>query len=363
MRPWGSLLLLLGASPLLAAEPPPAALAPAWFDAMRALEPLDYVAPKVNTAPHIDGQLNDEAWRAAPWTSDFVDIQGERRPAPRFRTRAKLVWTETGLYIGAELEEPHLFATLTERDSVIFQDPDFEVFIDPDGDTHQYSEFEINALNTVWDLRLPKPYLDQGSADNSWTLTGLQHAVHFDGTLNRSTDLDRGWTVELFFPWTAFAPLRPQGGEPPRPGEIWRLNFSRVQWHLISTPDGYRKRPQTPEDNWVWSPQGVIDMHRPEMWGRIHFADNADALPPVAPYAARMRQVAFDLYYLQRDFQAREGRWATWQELTSLPALPSWLKVELKPTDTGYAATLLPDPTTRLAPATLHADRLWNATP
>ena len=50
--------------------------------------------------------------------------------------------------------------TLTEHDSVIFQDNDFEVFIDPDGDNHNYYEIEINALNTEWDLRLPKPYRD-----------------------------------------------------------------------------------------------------------------------------------------------------------------------------------------------------------
>jgi hypothetical protein len=26
-----------------------------------------------------------------------------------------------------------------------------------------------------------------------------------------------------------------------------------------------------PEDNWVWSPQGLIDMHVPEHWGYITF--------------------------------------------------------------------------------------------
>lgn len=32
------------------------------------------------------------------------------------------------------------------------QDNDFEVFLDPDGDNHNYYEIEINAHNTVWDL-------------------------------------------------------------------------------------------------------------------------------------------------------------------------------------------------------------------
>ena len=56
-----------------------------------------------------------------------------------------MLWDDQFFYVGAELEEPHVWATLTERDSVIFHDNDFEVFIDPDGDTHLYYELEMNA--------------------------------------------------------------------------------------------------------------------------------------------------------------------------------------------------------------------------
>ena len=44
-----------------------------------------------------------------------------------------------------------------KRDAVIYRDNDFEVFIDPDGDTHLYYEFEINAHGTEWDLLLASP--------------------------------------------------------------------------------------------------------------------------------------------------------------------------------------------------------------
>ncbi len=30
-----------------------------------------------------------------------------------------------------------------------------------------------------------------------------------------------------------------------------------------------------PENNWVWSPQMAIDMHRPEHWGYVFFVDNS----------------------------------------------------------------------------------------
>src|SRR5437762_10018554 len=47
-------------------------------------------------------------------------------------------------------------------------------------------------------------------------------------------------------------------------GDQWRVNFSRVEWRHEVLDGKYRKIPNLREDNWVWSPQGVIDMHRPE---------------------------------------------------------------------------------------------------
>ena len=212
--------------------------------------------------PKIDGKLDDPAWKRAPWTSLFVDIANDVKP--RFETRAKILWDDRALYIGAELEEPHVWATLTEHDSVIFHDNDFEVFIDPHGNGLGYFEFEINALNTGWDLKLDKPYKDGGKPDNGWSIPGLQSAVHVAGTLNDPRDRDRGWSVELAMPWEAF-------GTRPVVGGTWRINFSRVEWKSEVVEGKYRVVPGTKEDNWVWSPQGRIDMHWPEFWGFVRF--------------------------------------------------------------------------------------------
>ena len=45
-------------------------------------------------------------------------------------TRAKVLWNDEALWMGAEMEEPHVWGTLTERDAVIYLDDDFEVFLD-----------------------------------------------------------------------------------------------------------------------------------------------------------------------------------------------------------------------------------------
>jgi hypothetical protein len=231
--------------------------------------PRRYICRRAPSAIQVDGRLDEAAWKRAPWTDPFVDIQGAKQPRPRFRTRVKMLWDDAYLYVGAELEEPHVWATLTEHDSVIFRDNDFEVFLNPSGDGRNYFEFEINALNTGWDLFLPKPYREGGKADNSWEIPGLRTAVAIDGTLNDASDRDRGWTVEIAFPWTAFASRSPV--RRPEPGGIWRMNFSRVEWHGEGSGKQYRKVPGKPEDNWVWSPQGLINMHVPERWGYVEF--------------------------------------------------------------------------------------------
>jgi Carbohydrate family 9 binding domain-like len=232
---------------------------------------LRYTALRAPKPIKIDGRLDDAAWSRAPWTSDFVDIEGDAKPKPRFRTRAKMMWDDRYLYIGAELDEPHVWGTLTKHDSVIFRDNDFEVFIDPNGDTLEYYEFEMNALNTGWDLFLDKPYSKGGRARNEWEIPGLKTAVKVWGTLNDPSDRDRGWTLEIAMPWKALAEYahRPS---PPHHGDEWRINFSRVEWQHRIVDGKYEKVPDTKEDNWVWSPQGVINMHVPEKWGYVRFS-------------------------------------------------------------------------------------------
>ncbi len=221
--------------------------------------PLAYECRYTATPIRVDGKIDDAAWSTAAWTSDFVDIEGGAKPKPRFRTRAKMLWDERYLYIAAELEEPNVHATLTKHDSVIFHDDDFEVFVKPLPKSESYYEFEMNALNTGWDLFLPKPYKMGGKADDGWDIQGLKTAVSVEGTLNHPGDADRGWALEIAYPLNAFRSRQ----EVPHPedGTEWRINFSRVEW----------KQGQAREDNWVWSPQGLIDMHVPEHWGYLQF--------------------------------------------------------------------------------------------
>lgn len=315
--------------------------------------PQGYVCHRAEEPVKVDGRLDDPAWQAAAWTEDFVDIEGDKRPKPRFRTRAKMLWDDEYFYIAAEMEEPHVWGTLTKHDSVIFHDNDFEVFVDPDGDNHNYGEFEINALNTGWDLRLPKPYKDGGPAEDGWEIPGLKTAVHIVGTLNDPSDEDRTWSVELAFPWEVLGKLK-ERPEPPVDGEQWRVNFSRVEWRHEIAEGKYKKIEGRREDNWVWSPQGVIDMHRPETWGYVQFSTAPPGEVEYQPDAAGpARHALHRAYYAQRDYHAKHKRYAgDWKELGFNPAPPAGVAgaLELTATDDGYeisARAVLPDKSTR----------------
>ncbi len=235
--------------------------------------PKTYSCSRANQQIQLSGRGDDPAWEAAPWTDYFVDIEGDAKPRPRFLTRAKMLWDDKYLYVFAQMQEPHVWGTLTQKNSIIFHDNDFEVFIDPDGDGENYYEFEMNALNTIWELTLVKRYSQGGPAVLGTNLPSLISKVHVDGTLNDPSDEDRGWSVEIAFPFAELPPHCKGGNYPPKPGDTWRINFSRVQWRHQIVDGKYVKIPKetSPEDNWVWSPQGLIDMHQPEHWGFVEF--------------------------------------------------------------------------------------------
>jgi hypothetical protein len=278
-------------------------------------DPRGYVCYRTTSPVTADGILDEKSWGDVPWTDYFVDIEGSAKPVPRLKTHAKLLWDDLNLYIAAELEEPHVWAKLRQRDTVVFFDNDFEVFIDPDGDTHAYYELEVNALATEWDLLLLKPYRDGGPPVTGWNIAGLQVGTHVDGTINNPSDIDKGWTVEMKIPLAVLKECSGTAGLP-KAGDKWRIDFSRVEWRTLIENGDYKKEinPATgkayPEDNWVWSPQGRINMHMPEMWGFLQFSSieagsGTEAFIPDPDlhlkWALRMIYYAEDRYYLENN--------------------------------------------------------------
>lgn len=261
---------------------------------------MTYIAYKTREKIVIDGKLNEKAWELAPKSPRFVDIiTGE--PAI-YDTRCAVLWDDEYLYIGYWVEEPFVQATYTERDSLLFNENNVELFVDG-GDT--YYELEINALNTIYEVffiwkdaykkdgkyDVPEfnlyereaytfggnhdrqgPHFWKGThprglryAFTDWDFPGLVTAVHVDGKINDPTHVDKGWTVELALPWEGMKWLANGRPLPPKDGDEWRFQFSRYEkLHGLNGP------PQNV--GWAWDPAGSDDNHRPEKFTPVTFS-------------------------------------------------------------------------------------------
>ena len=194
-----------------------------------------YVAQRTAGPITVDGRLDEPSWQKAKKSARFVDMV---TGAPGFYdTRAAVLWDDQNLYIGMWLEEPYVEAHQTKTGSLIWLENDAEVFIDG-GDA--YSEFEINALGTtyqvffIWrdayqkggpfdvpefDVMKHQALTFGGDYDRAdttfwrgthprglrwafldWAYPGLQHAVHVDGKINDNSEAGQGLDGGTGFP-------------------------------------------------------------------------------------------------------------------------------------------------------------------
>jgi hypothetical protein len=278
-----------------------------------------------------DGRLDKDFWRQAEVISDFHDIEGDSKPRPLKKTTARMLWDENYLYIGARLEENEIWATVTERDAVIYVDNDFEVFLAPQHSCHRYYELEMNALNTIWDLFMEKPQRNKTFRINSWDIRGLKSAVYIDGKINDPSADNKFWSLELIIPWR---PLREDADIPeckmaPDIGDIWRMDFSRVEYYVDIVDGKYvkRKDPVTgkplPEFNWLWAPTGLIDAHMPEMWAYLMFGDDNTVFK--RPKDAEVEWQLHKLFYRERTYGQTHGHYTT--DFNELKGNDSWIAV------------------------------------
>jgi hypothetical protein len=246
----------------------------------------------------VDGKLDEASWQAAPKSPSFVDLVAGTPTV--HDTNVRVLWDDDYLYVGYTIEEPDVQAKLTQRDSPIYQDNDVELFI---AGEDAYYEFEINAFGTIYEGMFvwqsvyessgisKLPALDRNRSQVksqafngvgfkkhprglrwaflAWDFPRAQSAVHVDGTINDSSDRDRGWTVELAFPWKEMGVLNLSQPRslPPQPGDVWRMDFSRFNQYKEAPP-------ANDSGGWALSYHGVWDSHIPECFPFVTFADS-----------------------------------------------------------------------------------------
>lgn len=250
-----------------------------------------YTAYRTTSKFDIDGDLGKPCWVAASRSSRFVDLVHGTKTL--FDTRVAVLWDDDNLYVGYWIEEPDVRAKFTERDALIYEDNDVELFIAGDDG---YYEFEINAFGTIYEVfflwedsfrakgydQLPEfdpdangvePFNGVGFSHPrgrrigfwNWDYPELKSAVKIDGTINDSSDVDRGWTVELCLPWKGLKHLADGRSLPPKDGDCWRMDFSRFNQYKADPPI-------KDSSGWALNSHGVWDSHVPECFPIIEFS-------------------------------------------------------------------------------------------
>ncbi len=210
----------------------------------------------------IDGRLDEPAWERAATTPAFVNVAtGHTDPAEPIQGKAKMAWDARFLYLGVTVMDRNIEGGFPPSaiDPHLWEKDTIELMVDPDGDgdNRDYFEIQVSPQNLVFDSRFDGYNAPRGGPSGpfghqDWT-AGLTSAVTLDGTLDDSSDRDRGYVVELQIPWKAFVGAK---RAPPEPGDQWRMNVYAMQ-----------------DNGGVgWSPiLGQGNFHKASRFGRVTF--------------------------------------------------------------------------------------------
>jgi hypothetical protein len=209
----------------------------------------------------IDGKLDDAAWTGAVVIDDFRLPWLADAPRARKGTRARMLWDDDSLYVGADMDDADLYADITAHDGNTWENDVFEVFLKPAAEEPAYYEFHVTPANTRFDLFLPRRgHVGRFKAAQTFA---IESAVKLRGTLDQWADRDEGWSVEIRIPW---ADLAPTGGRPAS-GAEWRFALCRYDFDVA----------QEAPDLSTCAPLSKLSFHRHEDYARLKFAESPAA--------------------------------------------------------------------------------------
>lgn len=166
-------------------------------------------AVRIQTAPKIDGVLNDKAWNDAIIARDFVQMEPYNGLPSSQKSDVKLIYDDNAIYIGAMLYDTapdSITSELSKRDDMGVSD-NFGIHIDPYNDALNAYGFYVNPAGVQRDVKVAEiRHRDDKSWDAVWESQTLR--------------VENGWVVEMKIPYSA---LR----FPKKDIQDWGINFFR----------------------------------------------------------------------------------------------------------------------------------------
>ena len=142
----------------------------------------------------IDGKLNEAIWSTLPNLGKFVVLEPDTLADVPHATHIKFAYTDEGLYIGADLEQPKdtLIKRLSGRDVYGGLNRDsINLTLDTSGEGLYGFWFGINLGDSLMDGTVLPEYRFSNEWDGPWR--------------GASVETDTGWSAEFFIPWSAIS--------------------------------------------------------------------------------------------------------------------------------------------------------------
>lgn len=148
-------------------------------------------AVRTDTAPVIDGVLDDAVWRLASPIGPLTQVEPVVGAAPSQRTEIRVLFDDDHLFVGVRCfdDDPAaLITTTSERDARLNPDDRFELVIDTYLDRRNAFFFQMNPAGS--------------KGDGLITDNGRDFNKPWDGIWDGVTSIDaEGWSAELALPF------------------------------------------------------------------------------------------------------------------------------------------------------------------
>ena len=169
----------------------------------------------------VTGSGNAPAWN----TTDWVPLT-KRKGAVDYATRAKLLYSESGIYALFSCHDAKITATMKEDFARLWTEDVVEIFFWPDETSPIYFEYELSPLN--YELPILVPNMDGDFLGwRPWQYEGERRTRHAAKILRDASGQPIEWMAEFFIPFALLKPLR---NVPATSGDVWRMNMYRIDY-------------------------------------------------------------------------------------------------------------------------------------
>jgi hypothetical protein len=196
----------------------------------------------------VSGKGDAGAWEKADWIT-----MTKRKGVSNYKTRAKLLYSDSGIYALFSCEDKKITATLKEDFANLWTEDVVEIFFWPDETVPLYFEYELSPLN--YELAILVPNMDGDFLGwKPWQYEGERKTRHATNIIRDNRQNPTEWIAEFFIPFALLKPLR---NVPAKSGTQWRMNMYRIDYDQEYT-------------SWTWKPVEK-NFHDYEKFGVIKF--------------------------------------------------------------------------------------------